>query len=446
MIPLVKDLTRGNPRSVLVKFTLPLVGSILFQQMYNIADSLIAGKLIGNDALAAVGNAYEITLVYLAFAFGCNVGCSVILAQLFGARQYRDLKTAVSTTYLSSGVLCLALMALGFGFTPALLQAIRTPADILADSQLYLNIYTGGLLFLFLYNISTGIFSALGDSRTPFVFLVVSSLANIAINIWFVAGFNMGVAGLAWATFLCQGVSCVLSMVTVLHRLRSLPRTERPAVFSWPILRRITTIAVPSILQQSFVSVGNIFIQSMVNSFGTVVIAAYSAAIKLNNFAITCLGSVGTAMSNYTAQNIGANQPERVRQGARSGLGISCCVGAFFTTLFLLLREPLICLFLKDTTSGSLDVGIEFLLIVTPFYIVPAVKLLLDGVLRGAGAMKHFMAATFTDLILRVGLAFVLSRFWGSTGIWLAWPIGWAAGTVLSVAFYAKGVWRRKLQ
>ena len=152
MIPLVKDLTRGNPRSVLVKFTLPLVGSILFQQMYNIADSLIAGKLIGNDALAAVGNAYEITLVYLAFAFGCNVGCSVILAQLFGARQYRDLKTAVSTTYLSSGVLCLALMALGFGFTPALLQAIRTPADILADSQLYLNIYTGGLLFLFLYN------------------------------------------------------------------------------------------------------------------------------------------------------------------------------------------------------------------------------------------------------------------------------------------------------
>ena len=169
---MVKDLTRGNPRTELIKFSLPLLGSILFQQLYNIADSLVAGKFIGDEALAAVGNAYEITLVYLAFAFGCNIGCSVILAQMFGAKQFRDLKTAVSTTYLASGALCALLMLLGFTLSPSLMQLIRTPADILEDSQLYLNIYTGGLFFLFYYNISTGIFSALGDSRTPFVFLV----------------------------------------------------------------------------------------------------------------------------------------------------------------------------------------------------------------------------------------------------------------------------------
>lgn len=442
---MVKDLTSGNPRKVLLKFSLPLLGSILFQQMYNIADSLIAGKFIGDGALAAVGNAYEITLIYLAFAFGCNVGCSVILAQFFGAKRYRELKTAVSTTYIASGVLCLILMLLGFTLSPALLRAIRTPSDIMADSQLYLNIYTGGLLFLFYYNISTGIFSALGDSRTPFIFLVASSLSNIAMDIWFVVSFQMGVAGLAWATFLCQGVSCVLSVITVLHRIRSLPATERPRLFSWSILKRITRIAVPSILQQSFVSVGNIFIQSMVNSFGTTVIAAYSAAIKLNNFAITCLSALGTAMSNFTAQNIGAKRPERVRVGTRSGLGISCVVGIFFTALFLLLRQPLIGLFLKDHTSGALETGILFLVIVTPFYIVPSIKLLLDGVLRGAGAMSYFMAATFTDLILRVSLAYLLSGYWGSTGIWLSWPLGWAAGTILSAVFYVKGVWRRDI-
>ncbi len=194
---MVKDLTRGNPRTELIKFSLPLLGSILFQQLYNIADSLVAGKFIGDEALAAVGNAYEITLVYLAFAFGCNIGCSVILAQMFGAKQFRDLKTAVSTTYLASGALCALLMLLGFTLSPSLMQLIRTPADILEDSQLYLNIYTGGLFFLFYYNISTGIFSALGDSRTPFVFLVASSLTNIAMDIWFVAGLHMGVAGVA---------------------------------------------------------------------------------------------------------------------------------------------------------------------------------------------------------------------------------------------------------
>ena len=444
-IYLVRDLSVGKPHAVLLRFSLPLLGSVIFQQMYNLADSLIAGRFIGDNALAAIGNAYEVTLVYLAFGFGCNVGCSVVLGQLFGARNYRELKTAVSTTYIASGVLCLTLMLMGFVFSPALLQWIRTPRAILADSQLYLNIYTGGLLFLFYYNISTGIFSALGDSRTPFIFLIVSSLSNIALNLWFVCGFDWGVAGLAWATFICQGLSCVLSVTTVLVRLHHLPATQKPALFSWPLLGHITRIAVPSILQQSFVSVGNIFIQSMVNSFGTTVIAAYSAAIKLNNFAVTCLGALGTAMSNYAAQNLGASKPERVRQGVRSGLGMAIGLALFFSALFILLRGPLISLFLQDPSSGVLEVGVRFLLIVTPFYFVPAVKLLCDGILRGGGAMRCFMIGTFTDLILRVGLAWVLSAHLGSTGIWLAWPIGWLGGTVLSAVFYRRGLWQKKL-
>ena len=165
-----KDLTIGKPEVVLWKFSLPLFGSIIFQQMYNIADSLVAGHYVGENALAAVGNSYEITLIYIAFAFGCNIGCSVIVSQLFGGKKFKELKTAVSTTFISSGILCLVLMALGFILSPELLHLINTPHKIFSDSFLYLNIYTGGLAFLFFYNIATGIFSAMGDSKTPFIF------------------------------------------------------------------------------------------------------------------------------------------------------------------------------------------------------------------------------------------------------------------------------------
>lgn len=215
-----RDLTVGEPARVLRRFCLPLFGSIIFQQLYNIADSFVAGKFIGNDALAAVGNSYEITLIFIAFAFGCNIGASVIVAQLFGAKQHKEMKTAVSTTFIFCGVLCAALMAIGGLFGDGLLHLINTPANVFADSKLYLDIYILGLPFVFFYNVSTGIFAALGDSKTPFVFLACSSLSNIGMDILFVAGFSMGVDGVAWATFLCQGVSCILALVFVFKHLR----------------------------------------------------------------------------------------------------------------------------------------------------------------------------------------------------------------------------------
>ena len=189
------DLTVGKPSTVLWKFCLPLFGSIVFQQLYNIADSWVAGKFIGQNALAAVGNSYEITLIFIAFAFGCNIGCSVLVSQLFGAREYRDMKTAISTAMIASGVTCAVLMLVGILGCGRLLELINTPQEVFADSALYLDIYVWGLPFVFFYNLSTGIFSALGDSKTPFLFLAVSSTANIAVDILFVKAFHMGVAG-----------------------------------------------------------------------------------------------------------------------------------------------------------------------------------------------------------------------------------------------------------
>ena len=356
-----KDLTVGNPEKVLWQFCLPLFGSIIFQQLYNIADSLVAGKFIGENALAAVGNSYEITLIFIAFAFGCNMGCSVVVSKLFGAKDFKGMKTAVYTACIFSAFVCVCLMLIGILGSEALLKLIRTPDEVFADSKLYLDIYAWGLPFVFYYNIATGIFSALGDSKTPFYFLAASSTSNIAVDIWFVKGFNMGVAGVAWATFLCQGISCILAMVVIFRRLVKIEGKEKAPFFDKKILMQIVVIAVPSTLQQSFISLGNIVLK----------------------------------------------------------------------------------LFMDEPTELAMHTGIIYLKILSPFYFVVSAKLVADGILRGAGLMKNFMVATFTDLILRVVLAFVFSKTaLGATGIWCAWPVGWCVATTLSIMFYRRGPWK----
>ena len=437
-----KDLTVGKPSTVLWKFCLPLFGSIIFQQLYNIADSWVAGKFISQNALAAVGNSYEITLIFIAFAFGCNMGCSVVVSQLFGAKEYGRMKTAVYTSMLTSAVICGALMLVGLLGCDSLLELINTPEEVFADSKLYLDIYVWGLPFVFFYNIATGIFSALGDSKTPFIFLAVSSLSNIGMDILFVEAFDMGVAGVAWATFLCQGVSCVLAVVVVLLRLRKIHTEGKVQVFSGALLKCFVVIAVPSTLQQSFVSIGNIIIQSVINGFGTDVMAGYSAAVKLNNLVITSFTTLGNGISNFAAQNIGAGKKDRVKAGFAAGLKLVWLLCAPILLLYFIWGRGLMGFFLDEPTQLALDTGVIFLRILSPFYFVVSAKLVADGILRGAGMMKQFMAATFTDLILRVVLAFVLSgTVLGATGIWCAWPVGWCVATVMSICFYHRGKW-----
>ena len=431
-----KDLTQGNPQTVLWRFCLPMFGSIIFQQLYNIADSLVAGKFIGENALAAIGNSYNVTLVFIAFAFGCNIGCSVIVSQFFGAKDYAKMKTAVYTTLISSTILCAILMLLGFLFCDTLLAQMRTQPEILSDSALYMDIYILGLPFLFFYNIATGIFSALGDSKTPFYFLAFSSISNIAVDILFVKWFHMGIAGIAWATFLCQGISCILSLILILKRLSQIKIAKKAALFSSALLKKLAVIAIPSILQQSFISVGNIFIQSVINSFGISVTAGYSAAVKLNNLVITSFTTLGNGVSNFTAQNIGAGFPARVKNGLHAGLKLVWFICIPIVILYTCLGKYLLLLFMDSSSSEALLTGKQFLWILSPVYFVVSAKLVADGVLRGAGAMKPFMAATFTDLILRVVLAFLFSNWFGAIGIWCAWPIGWTIATAMSFYFY----------
>ena len=376
-----KDLTTGKPASVLLRFTLPMLLSVAFQQLYNIADSVIAGKFAGEDALAAVGASYPVTMIFMAVAFGMNIGISVVISQLFGAKDFKEMKTAAYTGFISVAVLGVVLTVVGTVLCEPILRMLGTPENIMEDTALYLAIYIWGLLFLFIYNISSGVFTSLGDSKTPLWFLIASSVGNIVLDAVFVIVFHWGVGGVAWATFLAQGVASACAFWAVLHRLKSIETKEKPALFSGAMLRRISIVAIPSILQQSFVSVGNLCIQGLVNGFGSSAIAGYSAG------------------------------------------------------------ENLLLLFMNSTSAEAIEIGKKFLFIVSLCYLFLALKLAADGVLRGAGAMVYFMITTFLDLILRVVLAFILVHPFGVTGIWLSWPFGWVISSTLSLAFYLLGVW-----
>lgn len=439
---MVKNLTEGKAGSVLWRFSIPLFVSVIFQQIYNIADSVIAGRYAGEKALAAVGASYPVTMIFMAVAIGSNIGCSVVISRYFGARQYKSMKSAVSTTMLASLVLSVALTIFGMACSVLLMKMISTPADVFSDALLYFRIYIGGFLFLFLYNVATGVFTSLGDSRTPLVFLIASSLANIVLDYVFVAKFKWGVAGVAWATFLAQGAACVLALLTLKRRIGAIPTDGKYELFSRKMMQQIVKIAVPSILQQSFVSIGNIFIQRLINSNGSSVLAGYSAAIKLNTFTITSFTTLGNGISNFTSQNIGAGKMGRVREGFRSGILLAFLIAVPFVLAFFFAGETLICFFMKEKSNEAIHTGVEFLKIVSPFYFVISVKLIADGVLRGGGAMKQFMISTFTDLLLRVVLAYVMYEIWGTTGIWFSWPIGWTAAAILSSIFYRQGTWK----
>ena len=338
-------------------------------------------------------------------------------------------------------------MAVGMIFCNSLLRLIRTPEEVFADSRLYLDIYILGLPFVFLYNVATGIFSALGDSKTPFIFLACSSLSNIGVDILFVTAFRMGVAGVAWATFLCQGISCILALAFVFRRFRRIETVGKVKIFSWKHFGSFAVVAVPSILQQSFISVGNIVIQSVINGFGPAVMAGYSASVKLNNMVITSLTTLGNGISNFTAQNLGAEKYDRIKAGFRAGLKLVWALCLPIVLLYEFAGRWLVYIFMDSPVGAAMDTGVLFLRIISPFYFIVAAKLVSDGILRGAGLMKRFMIATFTDLVLRVALAEILSRTaLGTTGIWLSWPIGWTIATILSIAFYATIKWEKRQQ
>ena len=436
-----KDLTQGKPAKVLWLFCLPILISAVFQQFYNMADSIIAGKVLGENALAAVGASYPLTTIFIAVAFGFNLGCSAVVSKLFGEKNYRDLRAGVSTVMIASAVIGAVLTAVGLGAGRAVMELLDTPADIMTDAMTYLYIYIGGFIFVLIYNVCTGVFSALGDSRTPLYFLVTSSVANVGLDLVFTMVVPLGVAGLAWATFICQGLAGLVCMLTMFGRLRKLPCAEKAPAFSFRLLADMFYVAIPSVIQQCVVSVGNLLIQWLINGYGASVVAGYSAAIKLNTFLVTSVNTVSGGLTNFAAQNLGAGQLKRAKRGTYLGLGMSLAMVLPFTLLYSLAPEAMLSLFLEESSAAALATGVSFLAIVPPFYMVVGSKVMFDAVLRGAQSMASFMFATLTDLVIRVALCFALDPVLGIEGIWWSWPIGWGVSTCISAVLYFSGRW-----
>ncbi len=430
-----KDLTVGKTSKVLIKFSIPLFISVVFQQFYNIADSIIAGKFAGEAALASVGASYPVTMVFMAVAMGVNIGACILIGRLFGAQNYGKMKSAISTIMISSIVLALVLTVVGHYSSKSILLLLDTPESILENADLYLRIFVYGMLGMFIYNVCNGIFSALGDSKTPLYFLIFSSILNVVLDSVFVIVFKWGVFGVAIATFIAQGLSGVLAALALYFRLKKI-KTEKFKYFSFRMLKNASFFALPSIFQQSFISIGNIFVQFIVNGYGDQVIAGFTSAMKLNTFVLTSISALASGLSTFVSQNAGANKPQRIREGTKSALISGSIIALLFTAVYLVFQTPLVEMFVKEKSPLTVQTGTSFLWIVSPFYVVIMVKILLDSVLRGIGKMGKFMIDTFSDLILRVVLSFILSAKLGIMGVYISWPIGWIIGAMLAVVFY----------
>lgn len=440
---MVKDLTVGKPSKIIIQYSIPMLLSMVFQQLYNIGDSIIAGKMLGETALAATGASYPITMIFVAIGAGAGSGIAVIIANLFGQKRYKDLKTASATSLIALFVLGAILTLAGVLLSSTLIGALNTPNEIFNDSVEYLKIYIYGVIFMLIYNGANSIFNGMGDSVLPLGLLIFSSVSNIILDIVLAKPF--GVKGLAYATLIAQGTAGCLAFILLIFRLRKVGDKEKFKLFNFRLLGNISKVAVPSILQQSFVSVGMLMVQSLINSMGVATVAGYSAAIKINSFCVACLGTMSGAVSSYTAQNISVSEYGRVRKGYLSSNVIMGAVCIVFTIISLTLNKVLLGLFMDTTASAeAFEVGTRFLTIVSPFYIIVALKLNSDGVMRGAGAMKAFMLSTFIDLALRVAFSFILAPKIGFDGICASYPIGWVISAGIALAFYFSKTWQKR--
>ncbi|MEG1743184.1 MAG: MATE family efflux transporter [Clostridia bacterium] len=436
------DMTKGNERKILFRFCIPLFFSCVCQQLYSVVDGVVVGRFISSDpvisenSLAAVGVSAPVTMLFMAVAIGASIGVSVLLSQLFGAGKYERLKTATSTALITIFVLGILFTALGRIFSNPILDLLNTPASIYKDASAYLDIFIYGIIFLLLYNICSGVFTSLGNSKTPLYLLFGSSVLNIVLDLVFVICFGFGVQGVAWATFLSQGLSAAVAFYLMYAVLKKLKTNEKFVIFSFQVLWDLCRLAIPSILQQAFVAVGNLFVQRIINVYDPASIAGFFSALKLNSFAVSSYMSVANGISSFTAQNYGANKIKRVLSGIKSGAIILAFLSVPIAILTFVFAPQLINIFLSQESVEAVAVGSQFLRYVSPFYPIIVIKVLFDSIFRGIGKMNYFMMSTLADLILRVMLSYVMSSYFGLLGISYAWIIGWLVAAALATTFF----------
>lgn len=439
----MKDLTKGKESSLILKFAMPMLLGNVFQQLYNVVDSVVVGNFIGKEALAAVGASFPIIFAFLSLIIGIATGSTIVIAQYFGAKDIEKVKRTINTLFIFLVIASITVSIISIYFSEDLFRLLKLPDEIIPQAKIYFNIFMGGILFSFGFNGISAILRGLGDSKTPLYFLIISTLFNIVLDLLFVLVFKWGIAGVAIATVISQ-FGAFVSAVIYLNRTHKIIKFSiKNLTFDRDIFFKSIRIGLPTGIQQTFVAVGMMALISIVNRFGTNVIAAYSVATRIDSLASMPAMNFSAALSTFVGQNIGAKKIDRVRSGFLATLKMSSILSVIVSAVVLIFGDFIVRLFTTD--PEVIRIGKEYLVIVGAFYIVFSSMFIIAGVMRGAGDTLIPMFISLIALwVIRIPVAWVLSREIGEAGIWWAIPIGWSVGITLSYIYYKTGNWKKK--
>lgn len=438
-----RDLTTGGIRKGLVLFSLPLIAGNLLQQMYNIVDTWVVGRFLGNVALAAVGSAFSLTVLLTSLLLGLCMGAGVVMSQMYGQNDMDGFKATLCNAFWGIALVAILLEGMAFALIDPILVWMRVPPEVSATLRGYLLILFGGILFTFLYNFWAAVLRSIGNSVAPLWFLLLSAGSNIALDLWFVLGLRWGVAGAAWATVIAQLLAALGITVYVCLRVRTVHPQKRHMRFQPRLLSRIARVSLLTGAQQSIMNFGILMIQSLVNSYGVSVMAAFAAGVKIDSFAYSPAQDFGNGFATFVAQNAGAKQEERIRRGLKEAMLLSLVFCAVISALVAVFAASLLQWFIDPSQTESLRIGVHYLRTEGVCYMGIGLLFLLYATYRGLERAGMSIVLTVISLGLRVLLAYLLSPLWGLDAIWWAIPIGWAAADCVGLYGLKRiGPWR----
>lgn len=441
-----KDMTSGNPFKLIFAFCIPILIGNIFQQIYNMVDSMVVGKFVGPDALAAVGLTGSISFFMFSLVIGLTNGIAVVIAQFYGAKDEAAVKRAFSTSIYTILVSGIVLSILGVIIAKPILVALRTPENILADSVRYLTIIFAGAIAMVIYNWIASILRALGDSLTPLIFLIISSVLNVILDLLFVVGFHMGVSGAAVATIIAQFFSGIICTVYALVKMKVLRLKREELICDRQMLASVVRIGIPSGVQNSFISISVMLMQSVINVYGSTVIAGFIAGTRVEQLMFQPGTSIGMANATYTGQNIGAGDYKRVKAGVRASILINVIFYSILTPFVFIFSKNLISLFVdqSEVAAQVINIGSNYLWIVSGFYVVVSILMLEQNMLRSAGDVSMTMVLGISEVVTRVAFAYLFSGIWGYIGVFWATPLTWIIAAVIGYVRYLSGKWMQK--
>ncbi|HDZ41795.1 MAG TPA: MATE family efflux transporter [Bacteroidetes bacterium] len=440
----MKDMTTGKEGRQILQFALPMLAGSLFQQFYNIVDSIIVGNFIGKEALAAVGASFPVIFVLISMIIGLGAGITVVISQYFGAKDYASVRKAIDTMYIGMFFASIVVTIVGLIFSEEIFVLLNLPEEVMPMALEYLNIYLLGIVAFFIFNGTSAILRGMGDSKTPLYFLILSTLTNVGLDLLFVVVFNMGVKGVALATVIAQSGALVTAIIYLNHYHKIIDIKLRGLVFDRKIFNQSIRIGLPTGFQHSFVALGSMAIMGVVNTFGTNVIAAFSVAARLDAIATIPAMIMSQALATFVGQNLGANKSHRVKTGLLSTILLTGIVTIATTAIIISFGDLFMDAFTND--PDVIEIGSDYLTIVSLFYIVFAFMFTFNGVMRGAGDTVIPMIFTLISLwLVRIPFAVFLSDRFGETGIWWSYPMSWVMGLIMSWTYYLTGRWKKKV-